>query len=80
MECLGEHSVSDVPMQCLFADHIHLSLQKVFKILHEGHMIHQAAPRFHFYKDVQVTFGPGFSSGHGAEDPKVTGTMLSGYG
>ena len=43
-------------------------------------MIHQAAPRFHLYEDVQVTFGPGFSSGHGAEDPKVTGTMLGGYG
>ncbi len=77
---LGEHSVPDVPVQRSFADDIHFSLQEVFEVLLKGYMIHQARPWFHLYEDVQVAFGPGFASGDGAEDPKVMGTVLCGYG
>jgi hypothetical protein len=66
-------------VQCPFADHIHLSLQEGLQDLALGHMIPQAALWFHLYKDVEVAFRPSFSSGHGAEDTKVTGTMLGGY-
>jgi hypothetical protein len=44
--------------------HIHLPRQKVYEILHEEHVIHQAVPRLHFYKDINLAFRPDLSSGH----------------
>ena len=33
----------------------------------------EAASRFNLYKDIQVAFEPGFSSGHGTDEPEGYG-------
>ena len=56
-------------MQVSFADNIHLPLQEVFEVLHEGYMIHQALPRFHLYQNIPIAL-PGPASPR-ATEPKT---------
>jgi hypothetical protein len=65
-------------MQRSLCNDIHFPAKQILQVLLQSHVIYEAPPLFHVYKEVEVAIGPLLPASSRAKKPQVLRSVLAG--